>query len=124
MEYCLETAKEAAKVFGVPEEGVLIGSTGVIGMQIPIERLKAGITLLADSKKKGLEAGHLAAKAIMTTDTKEKEVAVKFSLRGRNGSYHRRNGKGFRYDPSEYVYHAFLYYNRCEDYKEGFDRKL
>ena len=79
MEYCLETAKEAAKVFGVPEEGVLIGSTGVIGMQIPIERLKAGITLLADSKKKGLEAGHLAAKAIMTTDTKEKEVAVKFT---------------------------------------------
>ena len=47
MMYCQETAKEAAKVLGIEEAGVLVGSTGVIGMQLPIDRIKAGISELA-----------------------------------------------------------------------------
>ena len=39
MNYCAETAKEAAKVLGVDEKGVLIGSTGVIGKQLPKESI-------------------------------------------------------------------------------------
>ena len=91
MEYCLETAKEAAKVLGVPEEGVLIGSTGVIGMQIPIERLKAGITLLADSKKKGSGSRTPCGKGDHDHRHKRKRSGSGIHLRGRNGSYHRRN---------------------------------
>ena len=43
MKYCEETAKEAACVLGVEAESVLVGSTGVIGMQLTMERVKSGI---------------------------------------------------------------------------------
>lgn len=76
MSYCAETAKEAAKVLGVDEKSVLVGSTGVIGMQLPMDRVKAGIHMLAETKKPDSESGTQAAQAIMTTDTKKKEVAV------------------------------------------------
>ena len=76
MSYCRETAKEAAKVLGVDADSVLIGSTGVIGMQLPMDRVKAGIRKLAEAKKPDLESGTQAAQAIMTTDTRKKEVAV------------------------------------------------
>ena len=76
MNYCEETAKEAAKVLGVDAKSVLVGSTGVIGMQLPMDRVKEGIRKLAEVKKPDLESGTQAAQAIMTTDTKKKEVAV------------------------------------------------
>ena len=83
MPYCRETAKEAAKILGVDEAGVLVGSTGVIGMQLPIDRIKAGIAKLADAKKGDLASGTEAAKAIMTTDTEKKEAAVTFEIGGK-----------------------------------------
>lgn len=83
MHYCKETAEAAAKILGVNADGVLVGSTGVIGMQIPIEKLKNGVKLLAEDKKEGIEAGNAAAKAIMTTDTVEKEVAVTIEIGGK-----------------------------------------
>ena len=76
MSYCKETAKEAAQVLGVDARSVLVGSTGVIGMQLPMDRVKEGIHKLAEAKKADLESGTQAAQAIMTTDTKKKEVAV------------------------------------------------
>ena len=81
--YCKETAQECAKVFGVPENAVLTASTGVIGMQLPIDRLKKGITLLGDARGSSLEHGTSAAKAIMTTDTVHKEIAVQTELGGK-----------------------------------------
>ena len=83
MHYCAETAKEAAKVLGVDGKAVLVGSTGVIGMQIPIEKLKAGITMLASAKKPDLQSGTDAARAIMTTDTRKKEAAATFEIGGK-----------------------------------------
>lgn len=83
MEYCKETAEKAAEVLGVESAGVLVGSTGVIGMQLPMERIKKGVELLAQSKEKSRQAGNLAAKAIMTTDTVEKEVAVQLEIGGK-----------------------------------------
>lgn len=74
--YCEETAKAAAKALGIDAQGVLVGSTGVIGMQLPIEKLKNGVVKLAESKSREIESGTKAAKAIMTTDTYEKEIAV------------------------------------------------
>ena len=76
MKYCEETAKEAANVLGIDAKSVLVGSTGVIGMQLPMDRVKDGIRKLAEAKKPDLESGTQAAQAIMTTDTKKKEVAV------------------------------------------------
>ncbi len=80
MGYCKETAKEAAKVLGVDAMSVLVGSTGVIGMQLPMDRVKEGIHKLAEAKKPDLESGTQAAQAIMTTDTKKKEVAVSVEI--------------------------------------------
>ena len=82
MECCKEVAKEAAKVLETETESVLIGSTGVIGMQLPVEKMKAGVHLLAEEKAAGKEMGNLAAKAIMTTDTIEKEAAVTIEIDG------------------------------------------
>ena len=81
--YCMETAKEAATVFGVPYDSVLIGSTGVIGKQLPIDRIKAGVAKLAQAKAGTIEAGTDAAKAIMTTDTCKKEIAVTVEIGGK-----------------------------------------
>ena len=74
--YCQETANKASEVFGIPAEAVLLGSTGVIGKQLPIDRICAGVEKLALAKKDTVDAGTAAAKAIMTTDTCEKEIAV------------------------------------------------
>ena len=80
--YCLETAEAAAEALHIPKESVLVASTGVIGMQLKMDRLKVGIEKLAASKAAGPEAGLLAAQAIMTTDTVSKEVAVSFEIDG------------------------------------------
>ncbi len=84
--YCLETAKAASKALNVPESAVLVASTGVIGMQLPMERISAGIELLKDAKGADLEHGTLASKAIMTTDTINKEIAVEFTVGGKTAT--------------------------------------
>ena len=81
--YCRDTAEAAAEALGIAADGVLIGSTGVIGKQLPIDRLTAGIRVLAKEKTDTLESGTAAAKAIMTTDTCEKELAVTMEAGGR-----------------------------------------
>ena len=81
--YCRETAKAAAEVLNVPEDSVLVASTGVIGMQLPIEKLAAGVKQMAPELDGSPEAGNLAAKAIMTTDTVEKEAAVQVEIGGK-----------------------------------------
>ena len=81
--YCKDTAEAAAKYLSVDAEGVLIGSTGVIGKQMPIDRLTAGIEVLAGKKSDSIENGTEAAKAIMTTDTHEKELAVTIQVGGK-----------------------------------------
>ena len=80
--YCKDTAEAAAKYLGVNADGVLIGSTGVIGRQMPIEKLVAGIEALAGKKNDSIENGTQAAKAIMTTDLCEKELAVTIDING------------------------------------------
>lgn len=82
MEYCGLTARACGAALGVPEDSVLVASTGVIGMQLPMDRLEAGIYAMAPSLAGGPESGTAAAKAIMTTDTVHKEVAVEFEIGG------------------------------------------
>lgn len=81
--YCKETAEAAAKALNIDAAGVLVGSTGVIGMQLPMQKLVDGIQVLAGKKAEGLQSGHDAALAIMTTDTVEKEMAVEIEIGGK-----------------------------------------
>lgn len=83
MDYCAQEAQKAAKCLNIPENAVLLGSTGVIGMQLPIDRICTGIEKLVSVKDGSIEAGTTASKAIMTTDTINKEIAVSFELDGR-----------------------------------------
>lgn len=83
MEYCEVTAKKAGELLGIPKEQVLVASTGVIGKQLPIDRICAGIGEMARNLTEGYESGHAAAQAIMTTDTHEKEVAVEIEIGGK-----------------------------------------
>ena len=83
MGYCKETAKAAAEALNIDAAGVLVGSTGVIGMQLPMQKLVDGIQVLAGKKAEGLQSGHDAALAIMTTDTVEKEMAVEIEIGGK-----------------------------------------
>ena len=82
MGYCAQTAEAAAQALGIPAESVLVASTGVIGMQLPMDRITAGVKAMAPLLGESLESGTGASKAIMTTDTKNKEVAVQFELGG------------------------------------------
>ena len=82
--YCKATAQAAAEALGVDENSVLVASTGVIGMQLPMDRLTAGIRMMAPLLSDTQESGTEAAKAIMTTDTEKKEVAVEFEAGGKN----------------------------------------
>ena len=83
MDCCRKTAETAARELDVDAESVLVGSTGVIGMQIPMDRIEKGIHTLAAEKKADRESGAAAAKAIMTTDTRPKEAAVTFEINGK-----------------------------------------
>ena len=80
--YCERTAAAAARELKIPEDSVLVASTGVIGMQLPIDRIEAGIKKLARAKADTKEAGDLAAEAIMTTDTHAKQAAVQIEVGG------------------------------------------
>ena len=86
MEICEETAAFAASLLGLEKENVLIGSTGVIGSQIPMDKIKAGTEKLVKALKADEESGTAASKAIMTTDTVNKECAVQIELPGKDGA--------------------------------------
>lgn len=81
---CKETAKAASLALNIPEDSVLVASTGVIGQQIPIEKIKKGIENMAPLLSESISAGTLAAEAIMTTDTVKKEIAVEVEIDGKN----------------------------------------
>lgn len=81
--YCKDTADAAAAALQIPSEAVLAASTGVIGKQLPIDRLIAGIQAMTPGLGADLAHGTQAAEAIMTTDTKKKEVAVSVEIGGK-----------------------------------------
>ncbi|MCD8248540.1 MAG: bifunctional glutamate N-acetyltransferase/amino-acid acetyltransferase ArgJ [Lachnospiraceae bacterium] len=81
--YCHKTAEAAAASLGISADSVLVASTGVIGMQLPIDRIAAGVAKLAEEKQFTEEAGLEAARAIMTTDTKPKYVGAEVTIGGK-----------------------------------------
>lgn len=80
---CRQTAAKAAQVLDIPEDSVLVASTGVIGWQLPVDKITAGVEKLAAVKADTLEAGQAAVEAMMTTDTVPKQAAVEIEIGGR-----------------------------------------
>ena len=80
MEICEKTASALSALYGGSKDSVLVASTGVIGMQIDAEKICAGCRELFEKKADTAEAATAAAKAIMTTDTHKKEIAVEIEL--------------------------------------------
>ena len=81
--YCKKTARAAAKILGIPEDSVLVASTGVIGKQLPMYILEAGVKKIVPLLSESAAAGTLAAESIMTTDTVKKEIAVETEIDGK-----------------------------------------
>ncbi|WP_313180084.1 bifunctional glutamate N-acetyltransferase/amino-acid acetyltransferase ArgJ [Lacrimispora sp.] len=83
LRYCMETAEAAAESLSIPVSSVLVASTGVIGKQLPMDRIAAGVKAMVPALDSSQESGTAAAIAIMTTDTVKKEVAVQFEAGGK-----------------------------------------
>ncbi|MBR1861139.1 MAG: bifunctional ornithine acetyltransferase/N-acetylglutamate synthase [Lachnospiraceae bacterium] len=80
---CKATAGAVEKALGIPADTVAVASTGVIGMQLPVEKLENGVAAMAKTLERSEEASTAASKAIMTTDTINKEIAVTFEIGGK-----------------------------------------
>ena len=78
-----DMAATAAKILRLPAEDVLVASTGRIGVVMPMTNVKRGIHAAAELLNDSRESAHHAAEAIMTSDTRAKEVAVEFKIGGR-----------------------------------------
>jgi glutamate N-acetyltransferase/amino-acid N-acetyltransferase len=68
-----DMAAVTAKKLGIKADQVMVASTGVIGAILPADRIQAGIGKIELLK----DGGHKLARAIMTTDTRPKEIAVR-----------------------------------------------
>lgn len=77
-----ESARTLAGMLDVDEKNILLASTGVIGVQMPFEPIKKGITALVENLEQSAEHSHISAKAIMTTDTYPKEGALSVTIDG------------------------------------------
>ena len=80
----LDNARKMAALVGeqlnLESKNVLVSSTGVIGVQLPMDAIRKGIERAADTLRE--DGGHDAAQAIMTTDTVPKEIAVEIEVGG------------------------------------------
>ncbi|MDO5475519.1 MAG: bifunctional glutamate N-acetyltransferase/amino-acid acetyltransferase ArgJ [Eubacteriales bacterium] len=83
LDYCRQTAEAAASLLNIPADSVLVGSTGVIGFQLPMDRIRAGVAALVPALGEDAAHGTAAAQAIMTTDTHKKECACTFEIAGK-----------------------------------------
>ncbi len=83
-EACEKTAKAVEDALNVPFDSIAVASTGVIGMQLPVDKLVDGVKKMSVALSDSKEAGTDASKAIMTTDTVNKEIAVTFSVGGKD----------------------------------------
>jgi len=70
-------ASTAASALGLKDNEIMVMSTGVIGMSLLMDKIENGVRKAVAQRATDVEAGHAAALAIMTTDTRPKEVAIK-----------------------------------------------
>ena len=82
-EVCRREAEAVSAALSIPGSAVLVASTGVIGMQLPVDTIVSGISTLSGMLSGTPEAGTDAAEAIMTTDTRAKQAAVTVEIKGK-----------------------------------------
>ena len=90
---------DTARLVGCPVEQVLVASTGVIGVALPIDKIRSGICRRR-SARSGADQGPAAARAIMTTDLFPKESAATHQHRRPRGR-HRRHVQRLRHDRAD-----------------------
>jgi glutamate N-acetyltransferase/amino-acid N-acetyltransferase len=78
-----EMAAETGRLVDCPAEQVLVASTGVIGVSLPIDKIRSGVPAAFAALGHDTAQGALAARAIMTTDPFPKESATEISIGGR-----------------------------------------
>jgi glutamate N-acetyltransferase/amino-acid N-acetyltransferase len=76
-------AAEVESVLDLTLGTTFVMSTGVIGQHLPMDKIRSGIANAARTLSRNSDDGHNAAKAIMTTDTRPKEAAVRLRVGGR-----------------------------------------
>src|SRR5204862_8002052 len=76
-----EIDKQVADLLRVPSSHVLVRATGVIGHPLPMDKIRAAIPTLVKSLSP--QGGHAAAEAILTTDTRTKEAALRLEVNRR-----------------------------------------
>ena len=86
LDLCRATAEYTGKTLGISASSVLLGSTGVIGPNIPLDKITTGVSMMKETLSDTQEAGTEASRAIMTTDTVNKEFAVSFDLPASDGN--------------------------------------
>ncbi|MDP2939124.1 MAG: bifunctional glutamate N-acetyltransferase/amino-acid acetyltransferase ArgJ [Candidatus Omnitrophota bacterium] len=74
----LHTTHRLAQILGVDKEDVLVASTGIIGKKLPLKNIEKALPVLVNGLSK--DGGRRAAFAIMTTDTKPKQEAIRFQI--------------------------------------------
>ena len=74
-------ATATAEKLDIEDSLVLVSSTGVIGQQLPMDKIENGIQLAVDALS--IDGGDNAAEAIMTTDTHPKSAAVEIAIDGK-----------------------------------------
>jgi glutamate N-acetyltransferase/amino-acid N-acetyltransferase len=77
-----EMTRTVADLLRIPTNHVLIAATGVIGVPLPMDRIRAALPKLA--KALSPQGGRAAAEAIMTTDTRPKEAALRVEVNGKS----------------------------------------
>jgi glutamate N-acetyltransferase / amino-acid N-acetyltransferase len=78
LQHAYRMTEVVAERWNIPEEFILCSSTGIIGRQLPIEKIEAGVRQIELSR----EQGNAFAEAIMTTDTRPKRLALEFEIEG------------------------------------------
>ncbi len=78
-----DMAAITAKSLGLPENDVLVASTGRIGVLMPMSNVKRGIHDASELLSESQESAHHVAEAIMTSDTRAKEIAVEIKIGGK-----------------------------------------
>lgn len=76
-----EMTRQVGELLRIPPTHVLIAATGIIGIPLPMDKVRAALPRLV--KALSPQGGRLAAEAIMTTDTRPKEAALRLEIGGR-----------------------------------------
>ncbi len=80
----IEMVKMTANCLKIFEEEILVASTGIIGRHLPMDKITAGIQTITDSLGNTPIHGNKLAKAIMTTDTKQKDIAIGIRIKNKD----------------------------------------